>query len=125
MPHGDEKEGTVRRWSPDLRQCLSTFKPHQGSKEMRIEQLAVSPDSCLVASGGFDGTVRLFTPEGTVVHVLWGHPEMGVRVCFDATGARVASGDTAGIVRVWTLSELNLDKLSEDEDEVVAGVLAL
>ena len=55
-----------------------------------------------MASGGLDGTVRLWdAASGACLHVLTGHTAAVLGVGLSADGGRVASGGADGTVRLW------------------------
>jgi WD40 repeat protein len=63
--------------------------------------LAVSPDGVRIAAGSIDRTVTVWgTEDGAVRQVLQGHEAGVTAVAFGPQG-EVASGDRAGVIRVW------------------------
>jgi WD40 repeat protein len=67
--------------------------------------VALSADGKLVASGGGDGTVRLWeTRTGVPVAVLEGHTGGVWGVALSADGRLAASGGYDGTVRLWEAS---------------------
>jgi len=77
------------------------------SRLSRNEQflgLAWSGDGQRLATGGADGTVRVWDADtGVPVATLRAHDAAVVSVAFDPDGRRLASLDADGVVRVWAL----------------------
>ena len=74
-----------------------------GGNRDAILALAWSPDGSLLASGGGDGTVRLFEPlraDGEIG--LQGHDEAVETASWSPDGRLLASGAEDGTVRLWT-----------------------
>jgi WD40 repeat protein len=61
-------------------------------------------DKIRVVSGGFDGTVRLWTLDGkAAAEPFKGHDGPVISVAFSPDGTRIVSGGFEGTVRLWTL----------------------
>ena len=69
----------------------------------RIRSLVFAPDGRRLASGSYDGTVKIWdTDNGKELHTLRGHTEAVRVLAFSADGKRLASaGEKGTVVRVW------------------------
>ena len=68
----------------------------------QVAAVAISPNGKLAASGGADGTVRLWDlASGQMRHVLTGHQDTVWTVAFSPDSKVVASGGADGKIRLW------------------------
>ena len=72
---------------------------HQGW----ARKVAVSPDGKLVATGGNDQVVRLWSDRGKKVAELDGHEGYIFSLLFGPEGKNLFSGDQRGVVREWKM----------------------
>ena len=78
----------------------ATFVGHEGS----VEAVALSRDSAWVASGGSDGTVRLWESQsGSCLKTFEGHGGLVSSVSLTPDGRCVLSGSHDGTLRLWDI----------------------
>jgi WD40 repeat protein len=94
-----DEAGAVIVWDPARRAPVRTMTGHQGA----VTTLALTRTGDLMASGGADGTVRLWEPSGPGGgRVLQGaHTAPVTTVAFSPDGAMLASGGLDGRTVLW------------------------
>ncbi|RMD58090.1 MAG: hypothetical protein D6828_03045, partial [Nitrospirae bacterium] len=76
--------------------------PLFGGYRSIVSSVAFSPDGEMIASGGWDGTVRLWSTKGEeILKPLRGHKGVVSSVAFSPDGEMIASGGWDGTVRLW------------------------
>jgi WD40 repeat protein len=105
-------DGTVRLWSVAVRQAQGELRTSGDAVEplatlqaptSGVWSLALSADGRLVASGGLDGTLRVWDTAngGTLLTTIQAHagPAYGVALSLD--GRLLVSGSIDGTIRLW------------------------
>jgi WD40 repeat protein len=91
-----------------------------------VHALAFSPDRTLLAAGGSDGQVHLFTTaDGKYVRSLAGHTSTVTGLQFHPGGTVLASSSKDRTVRLWTPANGQLVKALEGHTAWVEGVTFL
>src|SRR5262249_39839761 len=91
-----------------------------------VHALAFSPDRTLLAAGGSDGQVHLFTTaDGKYVRSLAGHTSSVTGLQFHPTGTVLVSSSKDRTVRLWNPANGQLVKALEGHTAWVEGVTFL
>ncbi|WP_274557275.1 TIR domain-containing protein [Streptomyces spiramyceticus] len=93
------EDGGILICAADTGRALRTLQGHQG----RVYAVKFGAD--VIATGGSDGTVRLWDPvSGECRHRLEVHPDGVWPVALDGDGTLLATGDGEGLVTIWDVA---------------------
>ncbi len=82
-------------------QCNHTLKQHKG----KVASVAINTDSQIIASGSYDGTIKLFQlSTGREIRTLTGHSGAVSCVVFNPDGKTLASGSADRTIKLWQIS---------------------
>lgn len=94
------RDGTVEWMDPGECQATTRTRAHGDL----VADLAVSPDGTLLAAGGWDHAVTLWSvPHGTLVARLEGHTRDVMDLDFSDDGSLLASASDDGTVGLWSI----------------------
>ncbi|CEL61679.1 putative WD repeat-containing protein alr3466 OS=Nostoc sp, (strain PCC 7120 / UTEX 2576) GN=alr3466 PE=4 SV=1 [Rhizoctonia solani AG-1 IB] len=97
-------DGAIIKWDPRTGTQISYLN---GSHIEDISSLALSPNSHVIASGSYDGTIHVRgTSDGQLLlNPLEGHSGYVMSVQFSPDGARIVSGSTDMTICVWSTQD--------------------
>jgi len=81
---------------------IRTFEGHTSG----VTSVAFSPDGKLLASGSYDGTIKLWeVATGSLVRTLYGHTWVVNSVAFSPDGRLLASSSADATIKLWDISD--------------------
>lgn len=97
----------VKIWSAESGETLKTLEGrHSDGREFAVACVAYNSDGRLIATGGYDSTVRLWDAKsGREIRTLKGHTNNVLDVAFSPDGKRIASASIDGTVAIWKVSD--------------------
>ena len=117
----DEDIGTIRLYDFQTGEIKSLLKGHK--KE--IIRLSFSPDSKLLASGGFDTSLLVWDVEQSkLVQRLNGHGSTIRALTFTHDGGRIVSGGDDNQLLLWSVSDGKLLKVMGQHEREIYGLAA-
>ncbi|AFY40426.1 YD repeat protein [[Leptolyngbya] sp. PCC 7376] len=87
-----------------------------------INAVAYSPDESMVATGGADGNIRLWSAEGESIRTLEDHEAPIYEMEFSPNGKFLLSGSEDFTARLWDPETGELLRTFEDHDNSIYGV---
>jgi WD40 repeat protein len=104
----DDTSAIIEVWNVETGEALPTItghKPPEGATASGVYGMAFNPDSSLLASASYDGTVRIWNPaDGTqLVSLPTSDPNGSGVVVWSPDGSMLASANLDGTVQIWGL----------------------
>jgi len=89
-------------WDVPTRRLMRSFK-----SEFDIRSIAASPDGTMLATGGSDGSLRLWSMEtGAQILILDASSSSSIdALAFTHAGDRLVASDSSGAITVWSLAD--------------------
>ncbi|MEQ9371771.1 MAG: AAA family ATPase [Coleofasciculus chthonoplastes F3-SA18-01] len=82
--------------------------------------MSFSPDGQMIASGGKDTTIKLWSIDGTLLNTLQGHKSDIVAITFSPNGELLASASCDKTIKLWSLDGTLINTLKGHKNYVLA-----
>ena len=89
------RDGVVRIWDVRARHVVDRLRAGRG-----VTAIALSPRDDVVLTGDRHGIVRLWSADGTPLHVLTGHEKAVTSAAFDPSGLRAVTASEGPVANV-------------------------
>lgn len=104
LTSGDD--GVARIWDLDTGKERFSLRGHTARQ---VEAVAIAPDDRILATGCWDGTIKLWDPEtGTATATLKQEADWVLAIAFSPDGRLLASAGSDGMVCVWEVASRKL-----------------
>lgn len=100
-------------------QDLMTFRGHTGE----VRAVTYSPQGSWLATGGEDGTIRIWDPQtGAELHCLTGNHESVNTLAVSPNGKRLAAGCYGHVVELWNTVTWQISHVLEGFDDEITSL---
>ncbi|MCF2145299.1 AAA-like domain-containing protein [Desmonostoc muscorum LEGE 12446] len=92
------------------------------SGQTTLNHLTFSPDGKIIASGGDDGTIKLWHNNGTAIATISSHTNKVKSISFSPNSKIIASASQDGTIQLWNRDGSFIKTLSKDKIWLVSAI---